>query len=182
MRDTRSLILKSSTDFPSVRRSELQVLQVNLGYKCNLSCAHCHVNAGPTRSEIMTKENIDLVLAVLKARKIKFLDLTGGAPELHPFFRELVVAARRLGVQVMDRCNLTVLEEPCQEDLAEFLALNQVQVTASLPCYAMDRVDVQRGKGTFKTSIRALQRLNQLGYGGSKHSLQLDLVYNPQGP
>lgn len=182
MQDTRSLILKSSSDFPPVRRSSLEILQVNLGYKCNLSCVHCHVNAGPTRKEIMTKENVDLVLEVLKARKIKLLDLTGGAPELNPHFRELVVAARRLGVQVIDRCNLTVLEEPGQEDLAEFLAANQVQVTASLPCYSVDRVDAQRGKGTFDASIRGLQRLNSLGYGEGEGSLQLDLVFNPQGP
>lgn len=182
MQDTRPLILKSSTDFPALRRSELEILQVNLGYKCNLSCVHCHVNAGPTRTEVMSKENIDLVLEVLKARKIKLLDLTGGAPELNPYFRELVVAARRLGVQVVDRCNLTILEEPGQEDLAEFLAANQVQVTASLPCYSMDRVDAQRGKGTFDSSIRGLKLLNDMGYGGSDDCLQLDLVYNPQGP
>ncbi|PCJ21890.1 MAG: radical SAM protein [Gammaproteobacteria bacterium] len=181
MRDTRSLILKSSTDFPPIRRSSLEILQVNLGYLCNMSCVHCHVNAGPTRTELMTKDNIDLVIEVLKTRDIKLLDLTGGAPEMNPHFRELVVAARELGVEVVDRCNLTILEEPGHEDLAEFLAENQVHVTASLPCYSMDRVDAQRGKGTFASSIRALQLLNKLGYGQADGKLKLDLVYNPQG-
>ena len=169
-------------DFPAISRGDLATLQVNLGYRCNQSCLHCHVNAGPNRSEMMDDATLALIPKVLAARKITTLDLTGGAPELHPGFRDLVVAARALGVRVIDRCNLTILFEPDQDDLAEFLAENQVEVVASLPCYSLDNVDRQRGKGVFDKSIAGLQRLNALGYGHEGSDLLLDLVYNPQGP
>ena len=176
MQDTRPLLLHS--DFPPVIRGKLDTLQVNLGYLCNLSCVHCHVNAGPTRTELMDEQTIEQVLALLSGAGIHTLDLTGGAPELNPRFRYLVSAARALGVRVIDRCNLTVLFEPGQEDLAEFLAAEQVEITASLPCYLEENVQEQRGKGVYQDSIRALRHLNSLGYGGE---LPLNLVYNPVG-
>ena len=178
MLDSRPLLL--ATDFPLIKRGALRVLQVNLGYKCNLSCVHCHVNAGPTRTEMMSRETVDLLLAFIERKQIKQLDLTGGAPELNPHFRYLVRSARALGVEVIDRCNLTILFEPGQQDLAAFLADNQVVVTASLPCYSAENVEKQRGKGVFDDSIRALQQLNQLGYGRNPE-LILNLVYNPVG-
>jgi radical SAM/Cys-rich protein len=168
--------------FPALRRSRLETLQVNLGYKCNQSCLHCHVNAGPTRTEMMSRDTLADVLVFLQVSAIASLDITGGAPELHPHFRELVSRARALGVQVVDRCNLTILLEPGQEDLADFLARNRVQVTASLPCYTEELVDRQRGKGVYEKSIQALRKLNALGYGAPGSGLQLNLVYNPQGP
>ncbi len=177
-----TLPLLEHSDFPAIRRRVLDTLQVNLGYLCNQSCLHCHVNAGPTRTELMARETIFEVVAFLKAANIRTLDLTGGAPELNPHFRLLVESARQLGVRVIDRCNLTILFEPGQEGLAEFLATQQVEITASLPCYLEDNVDRQRGKGVFETSIRALRRLNTLGYGQADCSLVLNLVYNPQGP
>jgi radical SAM/Cys-rich protein len=177
-----TLPLLRVSDFPPLRRRALDVLQVNLGYTCNQTCVHCHVNAGPNRTEQMSSETIDLVLAVIDARHVSTIDLTGGAPELNPHFRRLVVAARERGVEVIDRCNLTILEEPGHEDLADFLAAQRVQIVASLPCYSMDNVDRQRGRGVFDKSIRALRRLNSLGYGRTGSDLTLNLVYNPQGP
>ena len=179
MQDTRPLLLQS--DFPPIRRGELQTLQVNLGYVCNLSCVHCHVNAGPRRTESMDRQTIDQVLDLLARDRPQMLDLTGGAPELNPHFRYLVKRARELGARVMDRCNLTVLFEPGQRDLAEFLADQQVEITASLPCYLQDNVEEQRGKGVYSDSIRAIRRLNALGYGRDPR-LRLNLVYNPVGP
>ncbi|HLL17397.1 MAG TPA: arsenosugar biosynthesis radical SAM (seleno)protein ArsS [Rubrivivax sp.] len=176
-----TLPLLVSTDFPPMRRQRLQTLQVNLGYKCNQSCLHCHVNAGPNRTEMMDAEHAALVLQVLAARGIETLDLTGGAPELSPHFRELVHGSRALGVKVIDRCNLTILSEPGQEDLATFLAVQGVEVTASLPCYSAANVDRQRGDGVFDRSIAGLQQLNALGYGLDGTGLVLNLVYNPQG-
>lgn len=176
-----TLPLLEKTAFPSVVRKQPEVLQVNLGYRCNLSCLHCHVNAGPTRKEMMDKPVIDLLLSYLEASEIKQLDLTGGAPELNSHFRTLVESARRMGVEVIDRCNLTILEEPGQETLADFLAEQKVTVVASLPCYMEDNVDDQRGSGVFKSSIRGLRRLNALGYGAHKSGLKLDLVFNPHG-
>jgi radical SAM/Cys-rich protein len=170
------------SDFPAIRRKQLDTLQVNLGYKCNQTCVHCHVNAGPTRTEMMSRETVSEIIAFLRTSAVKTLDLTGGAPELNPHFRGLTLAARNLGVHVMDRCNLTILREPGQEDLASFLARNQVEVVASLPCYLEDNVDAQRGKGVFEASIRALKTLNGLGYGQPGTGLALNLVYNPQGP
>jgi radical SAM/Cys-rich protein len=180
MHATLPLLLE--TDFPPIRRRALETLQVNLGYVCNQTCLHCHVNAGPTRTESMSRETIDQVLAYLAASGATALDLTGGAPELNAHFRYIVTEARALGVKVMDRCNLTILFEPNQEGLAEFLAANQVQVVASLPCYTAELVDRQRGKGVYETSIAAIKRLNGLGYGREGSGLTLDLVYNPQGP
>lgn len=168
--------------FPSIRRARLETLQVNLGYKCNQACLHCHVNAGPTRTELMSRETIVDVLAFLEVSGVRRLDVTGGAPELNPHFRELVLRARELGVEVIDRCNLTILEEPGQEGLAEFLAAQKVEVIASLPCYLEDNVDRQRGKGVFEKSLQAIRRLNVLGYAADGGELQLNLVYNPQGP
>jgi radical SAM/Cys-rich protein len=167
--------------FPEVRRARLETLQVNLGYKCNQSCVHCHVNAGPDRTEQMSRETVTDVLAFLEVSGVRRLDITGGAPELNAHFRGLVLRARELGVHVIDRCNLTILEEPGQADLAEFLAAQRVEVIASLPCYLEDNVDRQRGKGVFEKSIRALRRLNALGYGAEASGLALNLVYNPQG-
>jgi radical SAM/Cys-rich protein len=180
MRATLPLI--EASDFPSVHRRRITTLQLNLGYKCNQSCLHCHVNAGPTRTEMMGRETIFEAVAFLKTSGARTLDVTGGAPELNPHFRTLVVAARDIGVHVMDRCNLTVLEQPGQADLARFLAAHQVEIVASLPCYLEDNVDRQRGKGVFETSVRCLQQLNALGYGKPGTGLMLNLVYNPQGP
>jgi radical SAM/Cys-rich protein len=179
MRSTLPLL--EQTTFPAIRRRALETLQVNLGYKCNQSCVHCHVNAGPTRTEMMAREVADQVLAFLRAAHLTILDITGGAPELNPHFRDLVAGARLLGVHVMDRCNLTILEQPGQEDLAEFLAANRVEVIGSMPCYLEDNVDRQRGDGVFQSSIRALRKLNAVGYGEPASGLALNLVYNPQG-
>jgi len=167
--------------FPAVRRGRLDTLQINVGYRCNQSCFHCHVNAGPNRTEEMSAEVADTVLAFLARRRVAKLDITGGAPELNAHFRRLVVEARKLGTHVMDRCNLTILEQPGQEDLAQFLADNRVEIVASMPCYLQDNVERQRGKGVFDGSIRGLKRLNALGYGRGA-ALPLNLVYNPQGP
>lgn len=176
-----TLPLLEVTDFPALHRKSLETLQVNLGYKCNQRCLHCHVNAGPNRKEMMSRETLELILPVLKARQIKTLDLTGGAPELHDDFRYLVAEARAAGVHVIDRCNLTILFEPEQDGLAEFLAQQRVEVVASLPCYSLENVDKQRGKGVFDKSIAGLQKLNALGYGHADSDLSLNLVYNPQG-
>lgn len=176
-----TLPLLRSRKFPVISRDALTTLQVNLGYKCNQACFHCHVNASPTRTEMMDAATIADVVALLKAAKITTLDLTGGAPELNEHFRALVQAARGLGVRVIDRCNLTILEEPGQENLAQFLADNQVEICASLPCYSQKNVDAQRGEGTFEKSIRGLRVLNLLGYGVAGSGLTLNLVYNPVG-
>lgn len=179
MHATRPRLL--NTDFPAIRRGRLDTLQVNLGYTCNQRCLHCHVNAGPNRKEQMSRETVQQVLAFLERHGIKHLDLTGGAPELNPHFRWLVTEAHRLGAQVIDRCNLTILNEPGQEDLAAFLAAQGVEIVASLPCYLQDNVDGQRGKGVYQGSIGALRMLNGLGYGREDSSLQLNLMYNPTG-
>jgi radical SAM/Cys-rich protein len=170
------------TDFPPIRRRRVDTLQVNVGYKCNQTCVHCHVNAGPTRTEMMDGQTASDVLACLEAGAIPTLDVTGGAPELNPHFRALVLGARARGARVMDRCNLTVLEQPGQEDTAAFLAANEVEIVASLPCYLEENVNAQRGQGVFEASLRALATLNGLGYGRPGSSLALNLVYNPQGP
>jgi radical SAM/Cys-rich protein len=177
-----TLPLMRQFGFPAIARRRLETLQVNLGYKCNQSCLHCHVNAGPTRTEMMSRETIGDVVAFVGISSIKTLDITGGAPELHAHFRDLVVRARQLGVHVIDRCNLTVLEEPGHEELGAFLAAERVEIIASLPCYTEELVDRQRGKGVYETSIKALRRLNALGYGVAGSGLALHLVYNPQGP
>lgn len=177
-----TLPLLELTEFPAIRRRKLDTLQVNLGYRCNQRCLHCHVNAGPNRTEMMERENLELILPVLEKCDIGTLDLTGGAPELHENFRELVRGAHALGVHVIDRCNLTILFEPGQEDLAGFLAEQRVEVVASLPCYSPENVDRQRGEGVFDKSIAGLRALNDLGYGREGSGLRLNLVYNPQGP
>lgn len=177
-----TLPLLEVSDFPAIKRARLDTLQVNLGYLCNQQCVHCHVDAGPRRKEIMQRETIDDVINYIRISDIETLDLTGGAPELNPHFRDLVVTARKMGLRVVDRCNLTILEVPGQEDLAQFLADQRVEITASLPCYLEENVTRQRGKGVYASSIRALQRLNKLGYGHEGSGLVLNLVYNPQGP
>lgn len=179
MRDMLPLL--DRIPFPALRRGSLKTLQINVGYRCNQSCFHCHVNAGPNRTEEMSGDVADTVLAFIERQRIATLDITGGAPELNPHFRRLVREARRRGAQVMDRCNLTILSEPGQEDLADFLAQEGVEVAASMPCYLQDNVERQRGKGVFDTSISGLRKLNAVGYGRDP-GLALNLVYNPQGP
>jgi radical SAM/Cys-rich protein len=177
-----TLPLLAATDFPVLRRARLETVQVNLGYRCNQSCLHCHVNAGPKRKEMMTGETADQVLVLLAASGAGTLDITGGAPELNANFRRLVDGARAQGAAVIDRSNLTVMEQAGHEDLADFLAARQVTITASLPCYLEKNVDRQRGDGVFAASIRVLRRLNALGYGMPDSGLTLNLMYNPQGP
>ena len=180
MQDTRPLLLE--TDFPPINRGKLDTLQVNLGYLCNLSCTHCHVNAGPTRTELMDKATIDLVLEFLAKNKISTLDMTGGSPEMNPHFQYLVRAARELGVTVMDRCNPTILGEPGYEYLPEFFAEHEIVIVASMPCYQEQNVDKQRGKGVYQESIAGLKKLNAVRYGMPGSNLLLNLVYNPDDP
>ncbi len=180
MIDTLPYLLK--TDFPEIRRSHLEILQVNLGYLCNLSCVHCHVNAGPRRTELMDRKTVDDILDFIdKHPSVDTLDLTGGAPEMNPQFRYFVTQALDRGLKVIDRCNLVILLEDGYRDMARFLSENGVEIVASLPCYLEDNVDRQRGKGTFHASIKALQQLNELGYGRDDTGLRLNLVFNPQG-
>lgn len=179
MHDMKPLL--AAYKFPTLKRASLDTLQVNVGYLCNQVCLHCHVNAGPKRKEIMTLDVIDDLLEFIRMREIKVLDLTGGAPEMNPHFKKLVSSARKLGAHVIDRCNLTILQQPGYEDMAQFLADQQVEVVASLPCYTSDNVDAQRGDGVFDDSIKSLQQLNKLGYGVEGSSLELSLVYNPLG-
>ena len=180
MQNTRPLLLK--TDFPPIHRARLDTLQVNLGYLCNLSCTHCHVNAGPTRTELMDRQTIDTVLEFLQRKKIGVLDMTGGSPEMNPLFRYLVTEARAMDVLVMDRCNPTILVEPGYEYLPEFFVEHQIVVIASMPCYMEQNVDKQRGKGVYQESIKGLKMLNALGYGHDDSDLILNLVYNPDEP
>lgn len=177
-----TLPLLEETDFPAIKRDKLDTLQVNLGYLCNQTCQHCHVDAGPNRKEQMERQTVEDLIHFLKQSEIQTLDLTGGAPELNENFRYLVKAAKSNGVHVIDRCNLTVLNEPGQEDLAEFLSSQQVEVVASMPCYLKDNVDSQRGKGVYQSSISGLHKLNALGYGMLGTGKILNLMYNPQGP
>ena len=180
MHDTIHLLKKS--EFPAISRRKTEILQINIGLRCNQQCLHCHVNSSPKRTEKMDEATIAAVYDYVKNSDVHTLDITGGAPELHPQFRELVVKVRALNVKVIDRCNLTILSEPAQEDLAEFLAQQKVEIIASLPCYQQENVDKQRGKGVFESSIEGLQKLNRLGYGKPGSNLSLHLVYNPQGP
>ncbi len=167
---------------PRLARVRATTLQVNVGKRCNQACHHCHVEAGPKRTEIMGRAVAARIIALLEASpEVEVLDLTGGAPELNPSFRWLVAQARRLGRRVIDRCNLTVLLEPGMADLAELLAASRVEIVASLPCYSADNVERQRGRGVFDKSIEALRRLNALGYGRRGSGLALSLVYNPVG-
>jgi radical SAM/Cys-rich protein len=179
MIDTFPLLAKTS--FPPLARGRLETLQANLGYRCNQSCSHCHVGAGPNRREEMSWETMALLLEFARRQAVARLDLTGGAPELNPNFRRLVLAARQAGLQVIDRCNLSILVEPGQETLAGFLAEQAVEVVASLPCYLEENVDRQRGDGVFAKSLAGLRRLNALGYGVAGSGRLLDLVYNPLG-
>ena len=180
MRDVKPYLMNS--DFPAIHRGQTDTLQLNLGYLCNISCTHCHVNAGSQRTELMSRETMQTALRLARTHQIKQLDLTGGSPEMNPHFKWLVAEARQSGLHVMDRCNPTILVEPGYEDVADFLAEHQVEVIASLPCYLEDNVDAQRGKGVFNASIKALQHLNTLGYADSESGLILNLVYNPIGP
>lgn len=166
----------------SIVRRPISTLQVNLGKMCNQACLHCHVEAGPLRTEIMTKDVMDLVIQLVKTSpQIKTIDLTGGAPELNPNFRYFVTELKKLNKKIIDRCNLTVLFEKGQEDTASFLAKNNIEVVSSLPCYSKENVEKQRGKGVFDKSIKALIKLNELGYGKENSGLVLNLVYNPGG-
>lgn len=179
MHDTLPKLAKRK--FPNIARGELKIAQINLGYKCNQACLHCHVNAGPTRTELMSEETTQQVLDFIDRSVIKTVDLTGGAPELNPYFRKLVSDLQSRKITTIDRCNLTILSEPGQEDLAEFLASQKVQIVASLPCYIEDNVNAQRGDGVFQKSIIGIQKLNALGYGQKNSGLELNLVFNPQG-
>ena len=171
-----------SAGLPRLRRDSASTLQLNLTRRCNLACHHCHVESSPVRTEAMDAATVERVLALLEAsRRVEWVDLTGGAPELHPQFRSIVRRSRALGRHVIDRCNLTIFFEPGHSDLPEFLAANAVRVVASLPCYSRENVDRQRGRGVFEDSIAGLRRLNALGYGKPGSPLQLDLVFNPQG-
>jgi len=172
---------KLSLNGYGLKRRSVDILQVNLGRYCNLACIHCHVEAGPTRKEMMSRENVDAVLRFLANTEIPTIDITGGAPELHGEFDYLVESARALGRHVMDRCNLTVIFEPGKDYLPGFFRRNRVELVCSLPCYSIENVDKQRGKGTFDGSIRALQIFNDLGYGIPESGLTLNLVYNPVG-
>jgi radical SAM/Cys-rich protein len=174
-------LLKDS-EFPAINRQPLEILQVNLGYLCNQTCQHCHVNAGPNRKELMTGQSIKDILELLALPGVHTLDLTGGAPEMNPLFRELVSKASSMGIHIIDRCNLTILSEPGYEDLVDFLTRHRVAVVASLPCYLEQNVDGQRGKGVYQKSIDGLRMLNQAGYGMPNSELELNLVYNPTGP
>ncbi|MCB1738598.1 MAG: arsenosugar biosynthesis radical SAM protein ArsS [Gammaproteobacteria bacterium] len=180
MHDTLPLLRPG--DFPALKRRRPSTLQLNLGYRCNQQCLHCHVAASPHRTEMMSEDTINTALRFAARQRIRMLDLTGGAPEMHPGFRDLVRAAKAQGMGIMDRCNLTVLLEPEQQGLAEFLAENEVEIVASLPCYLAENVDRQRGSGVFDASIEALRLLNSLGYGEAGGQRVLNLVYNPQGP
>jgi radical SAM/Cys-rich protein len=162
-------------------KRRINVLQINMGRYCNQACVHCHVEAGPSRTEMMTGQTVETVLHFLERSAIRTVDITGGAPELNPHFDALVDACVRLQCHVMDRCNLTVFFAPGKDYLARFLRQNRVELICSLPCYTEANVDRQRGKGTFELSIRALQMLNRLGYGRPETGLRLNLVYNPLG-
>ncbi|NKI33868.1 radical SAM/Cys-rich domain protein [Wenzhouxiangella sp. XN79A] len=180
MRDTFPLL--ETTDFPAIKRRALDTLQMNLGYLCNLACIHCHVNAGPNRTELMDRATMETALAVIDRFDIRTLDLTGGSPEMNPEFRWLVEQARARDVHVMDRLNPTLMEEPGYDWIGPFLAEHDVEVVASLPCYSKENVDAQRGNGVFEASIKALKTLNELGYGQGDPDRVLNLVYNPLGP
>jgi len=172
-------------DGQSLARRSIRTLQLNVGKMCNLACHHCHVEAGPKRTEIMTWDVMQRIVEWIDAHRaalgIEIVDLTGGAPEMNPHFRQLVDELIDRQLHVLDRCNLTILLEPGYEDLIEFLAVRDVEIVASLPCYLEDNVDKQRGRGVYHDSIEALRRLNQAGYGMPGSKFKLDLVYNPVG-
>ncbi|MEM7054975.1 MAG: arsenosugar biosynthesis radical SAM (seleno)protein ArsS [Pseudomonadota bacterium] len=180
MRDSWPLL--QQTDFPAIKRRSLTTLQMNLGYLCNLACIHCHVNAGPNRTELMDQETMQLALDVADRYAVETLDLTGGSPEMNPHFRWLVEQARTAGIHVMDRLNPTIMLEPGYEWVGSFLAEQRIEIVASMPCYSKENVDAQRGNGVFESSIKALQQLNELGYAKADNGLIINLVYNPLGP
>lgn len=179
MHDTLPLL--NNGKFPRIHRGKVETLQINLGYLCNQACLHCHVNAGPTRKEQMTLDTIEEIVQLIDDVKPKMVDLTGGAPELNVHFKYLVTEITKRRISIIDRCNLTILSEPGQEDLTQFLSKHRVIVTASLPCYSEENVDSQRGDGVFERSIDGLRQLNGAGYGKGNPDLQLHLVYNPIG-
>jgi len=168
--------------FPSINKEPIETLQINIGYKCNQACKHCHVNSSPLRTEKMSNEIISLIPKIIEKYNIKTLDITGGAPELHPEFKNLISSLSKKQVDIIDRCNLTIFFEEGYEDLPKFLAKNKVIITASLPCYEKNNVEHQRGFGVFEKSINAIKILNDLGYGKKENGLQLNLVYNPINP
>ena len=168
--------------FPKINKENIDTLQINIGYKCNQACKHCHVNSSPSRTEMMSNKIIDLIPEVIYKYQIKTLDITGGAPELHPRFKDLILSLKSQQINIIDRCNLTIFFEKGFEDLPSFLADNKVTITASLPCYEKDNVEKQRGLGVFDKSIEAIKILNNLGYGKLDKKLQLNLVYNPIKP
>ena len=168
--------------FPLIKKEHIETLQINIGLKCNQACKHCHVNSSPLRTEKMSYEIISLIPKVIEKYKIKTLDITGGAPEMHPEFRNLITTLSDKNIDIIDRCNLTIFFEDGFEDLPQFLAKNNVIVTASLPFYEKENVELQRGYGVFDKSINALKILNDLGYGKKQDGLQLNLVYNPVNP
>ena len=169
-------------DFPKIKKGSIKTLQINIGYKCNQACNHCHVNSSPSRTEMMSDEIVFLIPKILEKYKIKTLDITGGAPEMHPEFRNLIRILKNKQVDIIDRCNLTIFYEKGYQDLPKFLADNKVKITASLPCYEKENVNKQRGFGVFEKSINAIKKLNDLGYGKSDNGLELNLVYNPVNP
>ncbi len=172
----------ASAGLENLRRRRVATIQLNIGLRCNLACHHCHVESGPKRTERIDRRGIERVLRLLETNpQVETLDITGGAPELHEDFRLLVRGARRLGRRVIDRCNLTVFFEPGQQDTADFLAEQGVEIVASLPCHSLENVEKQRGRGVFGASIEALRQLNDLGYARPESGLELDLIYNPVG-
>jgi radical SAM/Cys-rich protein len=183
-----TLPLLNKIIFPAINRKNIDIVQINLGYRCNQQCLHCHVNAGPKRSEEMSLEVLDQTFDFIKKYQIKTVDLTGGAPEMHPKFIEIIETLHEMGVKVIDRCNLTIINEPGYENLANKMAENEVKIVASMPCYMEENVNKQRGNGVFDSSIKALKILNQLGYGKNiqkdsdkqSNPLVLNLVFNPQ--
>ena len=170
------------TAFPNIKKEFIDTLQINIGYKCNQACKHCHVNSSPSRTEMMSEEILNLIPKIIKKLNIKTLDITGGAPEMNPNFKKLVLSLKNQNINIIDRCNLTIFFEKGYEDLPDFLAENNVIITASLPCYEKENVEKQRGSGVFDKSINAIKILNKLGYGINETGLQLNLVYNPINP
>ena len=170
------------TAFPNIKKEFIDTLQINIGYKCNQACKHCHVNSSPSRTEMMSEEILNLIPKIIKKFNIKTLDITGGAPEMNPNFKKLVLSLKNQNINIIDRCNLTIFFEKGYEDLPDFLAENNVIITASLPCYEKENVEKQRGSGVFDKSINAIKILNNLGYGKTNTELELNLVYNPINP
>ena len=170
------------TKFPYIKKEPIDTLQINIGYKCNQACKHCHVNSSPSRTEMMSEEVLNLIPMIIKKFNIKTLDITGGAPEMNPNFKNLILSLKNQNINIIDRCNLTIFFEKGYEELPNFLAENKVIITASLPCYEKENVEKQRGSGVFDKSINAIKILNNLGYGKNETGLELNLVYNPINP